>query len=599
MNHKRVIRYIFFSFLLVFAGFSTPQAQDIIEDLIDSEEATDQDVEYYEELEKFLDDPIDLNQTDEKELARLPGLTQPLIRAILKYREEIGSFSSKKELKQAPGVTNELYQQIRPFVTARKKKPRERALRIVHRLRYSSRDPNEDEFDSFYKLYQRTQAIYKEWLTLGFLTEKDAGETDFDDLQLWYLSVKNHALPVQGVIGNYKVECGQGLLFSPQAGMFKGGEVVTGTKKRHASIRPYSSTNEVSSFYGAGFEGEWGRLSLILFGSKAKLDATLNEDGAIQSIYTTGLHRTDTEKAKKDRLTETLYGGHARLRLDENSSIGATYYQSEFDEKIDPNDDYYRFRGDELSGVGVDADLYFKQVNLFGEWARSMDHGSAWVVGAGLNVGQVQFSALMRDYDPDFYTFHSYGFAFFRYPYSMNSNLPEDGDEYYTQLEIPLSKSIKWTLRFRSKEKTESPTKKKYRSQIDWQPVKTYRLRIRYEHARTADKEDGQLLYGDLQFKPDKRLLAYIRLLFFDTESSNAAVYAFENDLPGVLKTSYFSDRGRRWYVAAKYKFHEKSYLSMKFGQKTKYEPTTDQANVQSVVRETSTDWSCQLDFMF
>jgi hypothetical protein len=44
-------------------------------------------------------------------------------------------------------------------------------------------------------------------------------------------------------------------------------------------------------------------------------------------------------------------------------------------------------------------------------------------------------------------------------------------------------------------------------------------------------------------------LTAEVRLVFFDTESYDARVYEFENDVRGAFANPALYGRGRRWYV--------------------------------------------------
>lgn len=622
--------------------------QDVLEDRFDSENATDADVEYLEELEKLLSNPVELNSATRNQLRQIPELPIPTIDAILQYRQTEGPFTSVDDLLHVTGITPDLLQRISPFLTVERPRPgRVHQIDGDIRFRYASRDSNPDDYDSFYKLYQRGRVIYNDWLSVGVLAEKDPGESDWDDLLTWYVNTENSAWPINGVAGYYKLEFGQGLLFSPQAGVFKGGEVVTGIKKRLASVRPYTSASEVGGLLGIAGYGQMGPISAYVFGSQRDLDATLKDDGTVQSIYETGYHRTETELAKVDQLQETLYGLHTRFDWSGGNSIGVTYYQSEYDKKLNPDleaNTFYRFRGDELSAYSVDADIYAKNLNFFGEFAQSIDHGRGWVVGATLDVRPFELATVWRDYDADFYTLHGYGFAdskgndeneqgqfvgirwrlprgvkmwayfdFFQHPFRRYTTpIPDDGQEYYTQLEVPLRRGIFWTIRLKSKTKLDSyqgsdwypKTQRNYRVQLDWEATRDTRLRIRYEHVE-ADSDDlnlddaGMVMYGDVKTRPIERLQFYGRLVFYDTDSSEAPVYVFENDLPGVLTNVYLSGEGRRWYVLGKYEWRDRSYLSLKLAQKTQHQPNPDAINVPTTRRSTITEWSAQLDWRF
>ena len=60
---------------------------------------------------------VDLNQASEEDLFLLPGMTSELAEAIIQYREKYGDYVLIRELKGITGMTDEIYQQIRDYVT--------------------------------------------------------------------------------------------------------------------------------------------------------------------------------------------------------------------------------------------------------------------------------------------------------------------------------------------------------------------------------------------------------------------------------------------------------------------------------------------------
>ena len=82
------------------------------------------------------------------------------------------------------------------------------------------------------------------------------------------------------------------------------------------------------------------------------------------------------------------------------------------------------------------------------------------------------------------------------------------------------------------------------------------RLRARAEWARYRQSgpwETGSLVYQDVRYALSKGLQLDARLLLFDTQSYAARLYAFENDVFGVLSNPVFSGQGARFYVLARY----------------------------------------------
>eukprot|EP00042_Codosiga_hollandica_P033203 m.219118 g.219118 ORF g.219118 m.219118 type:complete len:509 (+) comp54132_c0_seq1:495-2021(+) len=59
---------------------------------------------------------LDLNDMNESQLAWLPGVSCVLASAILTFHQDFGSFSSREQLLQVPGMTPDIYLRMVPFV---------------------------------------------------------------------------------------------------------------------------------------------------------------------------------------------------------------------------------------------------------------------------------------------------------------------------------------------------------------------------------------------------------------------------------------------------------------------------------------------------
>jgi len=60
--------------------------------------------------------PVNLNTATVDELTQIPDIGPVLATAIVEYREEYGKYLDIKELLDIPGITNELYDRIKPYV---------------------------------------------------------------------------------------------------------------------------------------------------------------------------------------------------------------------------------------------------------------------------------------------------------------------------------------------------------------------------------------------------------------------------------------------------------------------------------------------------
>ena len=59
----------------------------------------------------------DLNAVTENELDDIPGVGSSLAKAIVAYRESYGKFVDKDELLNIRGMTDELYSEIKQYIT--------------------------------------------------------------------------------------------------------------------------------------------------------------------------------------------------------------------------------------------------------------------------------------------------------------------------------------------------------------------------------------------------------------------------------------------------------------------------------------------------
>ena len=62
-------------------------------------------------------EPLNINTVSEDELVTYLQITRALAREIINYRETYGDYVYISELKNIPGMTDEVYQKIRPYLT--------------------------------------------------------------------------------------------------------------------------------------------------------------------------------------------------------------------------------------------------------------------------------------------------------------------------------------------------------------------------------------------------------------------------------------------------------------------------------------------------
>ena len=133
---------------------------------------------------------------------------------------------------------------------------------------------------------------------------------------------------------------------------------------------------------------------------------------------------------------------------------------------------------------------------------------------------------------------------------------------------------------------------------------KYFRLktRIEYNHFFIKDagiKEDGILIFQDLRYVPINNINLYSRIIFFQTDSFNSAVYEFENDLLGVMPNLAMYGKGIRWYLIVKYKSLQFLSISAKYSETYKPNVTSLSSGDYEIMGNVDNRVSLQIDIEF
>lgn len=605
-----------------------------MESLLEEQAERSEQSELYEIISELRENPIDLNAVNFQDLESIPVLTPKMRREIIKYRQQHGRFQSMTELLSLPGMTTEVYELLRELafvpsqpIPGAKKVQLHSRTRISDRLDRPLGFANGTYQNSSQKIYQRLRFNIGENAQGGLLLEKDSGESRLDDLSLFYLSM-DVTPTLSLLIGNYHLEIGQGLVLWGPYGFRKSSNVVFPIKKRGRGIRGYSTVDENAAFWGGSAAFTSGPWQLLAFVSQAKLDANPVSDHEVTNFFTTGFHRTETEKNKKDRISESVFGGIVRYSTSIGLTAGVTYYASSFDKTVNNRDlarNRFNFRGDENSVLGFDWDWSARDLVFFGEVARSKNGGKALITGVQLDFEKVQMAFLYRNYQRDFHNFHGFGFAdkngstqnergyytglryqvashtlvsayydIFYHPWrTFFEPLPVTGRDFLAQLEQRFRSKIKATVRFRQKEGSQTEEfrdllnrekrefvntrKTQWRLQLEYAISSSLRLRNRIQYTRfrltgltqidSERKEEGISMYQEIRYQPTRALQLLWRLTFFDTDSFDSRVFQYEHDLPGVITNRALFGRGNRWYFLLKVRLSKLAEFNLKYSE--------------------------------
>jgi hypothetical protein len=467
---------------------------------------------------------------------------------------------------------------------------------------------------SKYKSYNRVILKYSSKIQAGITTEKDAGERYLNDFYSFHFSLNNYDFIKQFIIGDYNLEFAQGLILWSSYSFSKGSDAVLPIKKKSKILRPYTSATEYNFFRGSAALLNLQDFNFLFFYSSKKIDANIDSiTQEIKSLPITGIHSTKTELDRKNRATETSFGSRLEYSLNSNNKFGVSFYKTNFSNPFQKNS-IHDIPGKEFTLYSFDFDNRFGAFNIFGEVANDLNI-TAFYGGFILSpTSKLQFVSSVRKYPAGFKNLHSFGFGEqsgktqnefgiysgfkfnsefglfniyydkFKFPYSTFENpVPSNGDEFYLSFRRKLSKTLELHLRFKTENKEVSEkignvksiaerTRNSYRAEFDYYLNKQLKLRTRMEYNTYGIKkinlfERGFLVYEDIKFSPSKNLIMYGRIILFNTDSFNSAVYEYENDLTGLFTNLAMYGEGVRYYLIIKYNLFKNFAISFKYAE--------------------------------
>jgi hypothetical protein len=415
-------------------------------------------------------------------------------------------------------------------------------------------------------------------------------------------------------LGDFHVRFGQGLVLWPGFSTGKSIDVMNIKKNPRGLVR-YTSTDENMFLRGAGTTvGIGKKTELSVFFSSKRIDASVskrdsitNEITEVSSLQTTGLHATPSQTGNKNVLGEMMAGANISWKGN-TFRIGMTGLYYHYAAPLVPAERVYNqfeFSGKRNYNAGIDYQLNFRNLHFFGEGAVSRSGGNAFLNGLLANAGpRVSFAALYRSYYRDYHAYFSNAFGentrninengfytgivLLPYPgwkisayydiFAFNwirfgAYTPTTGSDYLVQAEFNPSGNVSMNFRIKQKNKllnspvqeplirqTEEVINTGYRYQINYRVLPALELRNRLEYVvfkkESSSPENGFLIYQDVIYRAAKIPLSLsCRYAIFETDSYNARMYAYENDVLYAFSVPAYYDKGMRTYLVVSYSF--------------------------------------------
>lgn len=443
-----------------------------------------------------------------------------------------------------------------------------------------------------------------------FFTGSQKQGFDFYSAHLFY---QGKGLIRNLVIGDYQLNFGQGLTLWSGLAFGKSAQSLL-VRRSSAGVRPYTSVDENRFLRGGAITFGHNALELTLFHSRNRVDGNIVEiadssdvdtEVLVSSFQTSGFHRTPSELFDKDAVLQVYTGGHLAIKK-RRFNVGVSVLDARWEADVARNLQLYnQFELNESNTqtLGLDYAVVVKNLNFFGETAISANGGWATLNGVMAALNQsLSVAVLNRQYKRDFHSplgnpfmestrpANEHG-TYFGASLKLNQrwyinayadyydfrwlrfavNAPYNGREYLTQLTYKPSRRAEFYARYRSKTKARNQSFEEEELAIplatEQQNIRlngsflvhpNIRLKSRIEWVNFQfegqEREQGFLIYQDLNFKKIQSPFTFsLRYALFQTDSFNARIYAYENDVLYFFSIPAYFSTGSRFYVVSKY----------------------------------------------
>ena len=687
-------KYHLILFFLIISIFSFSQEKsEILQQRIEFIAETNENEEIdlttvMDQLNYFLEHPLNLNFASEDELESLGLLNEIQIRDLVLHRQLNGKFISIYELQSLKYWDLQTIQFILPFVKIEEKLDQvhiglKEALKkgsYEAYFRYQTipqvKNGNVNVSDSIKMMsnsyyygnkdhyYSRFRYSYRTNISVGITGDKDPGEQFFKgaekqgfDFYSFHTFYKGGKYLKSFALGDYQVQIGQGLNFWSGFAFGKTSEV-TNVKKSATTIRPYTSTDESRFLRGAAVELGYKQFSLLLFGSKKKMDAIKDIDSSIideekiTSIQMTGLHRTTNEIARKNEITEKIGGLNLKYKFKSFQCGVASVYQGYdfiYSKQYQPYNQF-DFRGRSLVSTSGDYSWVIRNFNFFGEISTVSSTGT-FVQLHGVLIAldsRASMSVVYRNYDKAYQTFFNSGFSegtntqnekgiyvglklklsnaltfnsyadYFLFPWlKYQVDKPSFGHEYLAQLNYKPSKQLEIYGRFREQlrqknsrdsdgtiSEVEDVLQRNYRFNLNYAVSESITLKSRIEYVTinrlSSQPETGVIIAQDLQYKPKSLPFdVSFRYVLFQTDSYDSRIYMYESNSPTVFSIPAYYYKGSRGYILFRYTFLKKFDLWIRYGNTIYVNKTSIGTGTEAINGSVKSDISIQLRMKF
>lgn len=628
----------------------------------DEEQATAE--EDYVLLNELSEQPIDLNSATREELERLPFLSAQQVMDLIEYRDHYGPVRSMGELRAVRSLDYRQVMLLPYFIYIGEQKEEQyfpelskilsngkQEITTAVRMPFYDRKGDTNGYLGYkYRHWLRYQFHYGDYVKLGVVGAQDAGEPFFSNQNKWgydaysyYLQIRKLGRVDNAVVGKYKLSAGMGLVLNNSFSLGKM-TVLQNSGRSQNVIRAHASRSQADYFQGAAATLSLAKkLKLTAFASYRTLDATLNDDGTVKTIVTSGYHRTPTEMEKKNNTTQMAVGGRLAYKTG-GFHVGATSVYTQLDRRLSPDtkSNYRRYyaQGRRFLNGSVDYGYMHHRWMLNGETAIGQNGAVATLNALGYQSHDGwSVTAVQR--------FYSYRYtSLFGHAFSEGGRVQNESGFYLGATWRPLARLqlqgyadyayFPWA-RYRVSQASSAQDylgEAIYTLNRHWTLKGRYRLHLRQldneaktalqrhnEHrarivvgfsnggwtaAAQADGvravneqiDQGYMVSGNVGWKQDWWQVG-TAIAYFNTDSYDSRIYAYERQLPHEFSFPVYFGCGYRALLVGRAKIGASLQIDAKCGYTHYNDRSVIGSGLQEIAGSSMTDLDVQVRWLF
>nr|HPI20096.1 hypothetical protein [Candidatus Kapabacteria bacterium] len=591
---------------------------EILEAYIEQDAEENESSEFFDELEIYLTNPLNLRKTSIKQLSKLPEISVNLASKILRLVKK-QNFTSIDKIADTLELSFKQIRILKLLTIIEDVEAKNQKIDIKYRAR-NKIDFNEAKgfengkyLGSHLSLYQRFNTENDKY-KIGFLTKKNAGEKSLAEFYSGYIAADFDNLKV--LIGDYSLRQGMGNLLWSNYRNSKSSDVISPALQYRSGFLPYHSSTDYKFLRGAALDyklnlTDSSSLTFSLSYSKINRSAAIDTSlGIATSIYTAGYYRTETEIAKKRKLPETCFSSSLQFE-NTNFSIGATILNLNYEYPIE-SEAKTAFSGKE----GLLGSLYSmynsEDFSVAFEVSQDAKHNLGFKAGSIYKIEDVELSFHYRNFSSEFrspfgiifgetyapsnetgfYTgvkwyvnpkliLSSYFDIWKTHTKTYTLPIRQKGIELFSEANYLFDSDFELLTRIKYENKTDAITidklkstfqkgKYTFRVELKYQIDELTRLRLRNEdclitYEDLKANETGMLFFCDLQRKIFSNLDIYGRLTYYSTDSYDSAIWQYEASPTGYSVSYALYGQGIRAYLGFEYKLFNILEFSAKY----------------------------------